>query len=207
MAVLGEPVTSPPAELGEPACGDLPGDTTTTGRLVVDGDGVKGQHASARDADWYAVELEAGVDYQFDADPTDPQPTLYLLKIHDDQGTELRSSQITRNGSYYSAPNRLNSLPFRTDQAGAYYVSIAAPKGGHAPDRVYTLSAQSDDHPADTSTTAVAELGELTRVYLMRTSSDPDDTATTTWTGSGPACSQTCATTSSSTWASAHRPP
>ncbi len=57
-------------------------------------------------------------------------------------------------------------------------MSIAAPKGGHAPDRVYTLSAQSDDHPADTSTTAVAELGELTRVYLMRTSSDPDDTAT-----------------------------
>ena len=178
MAILGEPVTSASAELGEPACGDLPGDTTTTGRLVVDGDGVKGQHVSARDADWYAVELEAGVDYQFDADPTDPQPTLYLLKIHDDQGTELRSSQITRNGSYYSAANRLNSLPFRTDQAGAYYVSIAAPKGGHAPDRVYTLSAQSDDHPADTSTTAVAELGELTRVYLMRTSSDPDDTAT-----------------------------
>ena len=57
-------------------------------------------------------------------------------------------------------------------------MSIASPKGGEAPDRVYTLSAQSDDHPADTSTTAVAELGELTRVYLMRTSSDPDDTAT-----------------------------
>ena len=178
MAVLGERASSASAEFGEPTCGDLPGDTTTTGRLVVDGDGVKGQHASARDADWYAVSLDAGVDYQFDADPTDPQPRLYLLKIHDDQGTELRSSQITRNGSYYSAANRLNSLPFRTDQAGAYYVSIAAPKGGHAPDRVYTLSAQSDDHPADTTTTAVAELGELTRVYLMRTSSDPDDTAT-----------------------------
>ena len=86
MAILGEPVTSPSAELGEPACGDLAGDTTTTGRLLVDGDGVKGQHASARDADWYAVSLEAGVDYQFDVDPTDPQPTLYLLKIHDDQG-------------------------------------------------------------------------------------------------------------------------
>ena len=178
MAVLGEPVTSASAGLGEPTCGDLPGDTTTTGRLVVDGAGVKGQHASARDADWYAVDLEADVDYQFDADPTDPQPRLYLLKIHDDQGTELRSSQITRNGSYYSAANRLNSLPFRTDQAGAYYVSIAAPKGGHAPDRVYTLSARADDYPADTTTTAVAELGELTRVFLMRTSSDPDDTAT-----------------------------
>ena len=57
-------------------------------------------------------------------------------------------------------------------------MSIASPKGGEAPDRVYTLTARSDDHPADTSTTAVAELGELTRVHLMRTSSDPDDTAT-----------------------------
>ena len=181
MAVLGERVSGTSAELGEPTCGDLPGDTTTNGRLVVDGDGVKGRHASARDADWYAVSLEAGVDYQFDADPTDPQPRLYLLKIHDDQGTELRSSAIAPVGgppNWYQHPNRVNSLPFRTDQAGAYYVSIASPKGGRAPDRVYTLSAQSDDHPADTSTTAVAELGELTRVYLMRTSSDPDDTAT-----------------------------
>ena len=181
MAILGEPVTSTSAEFDEPACGDLPGDTTTTGRLVVDGDGVKGQHASARDADWYAVSLDAGVDYQFDADPTDPQPRLYLLKIHDDQGTELRTSAIAPvegPPNWYQHPNRVNSLPFRTDQADTYYVSIASPKGGHAPDRVYTLSARSDDHPADTSTTAVAELGELTRVYLMRTSSDPDDTAT-----------------------------
>ena len=181
MAILGERVSGTSAGFGEPTCGDLPGDTTTTGRLVVDGAGVKGQHASARDADWYAVSLDAGVDYQFDADPTDPQPRLYLLKIHDDQGTELRTSAIAPvegPQNYYQHPNRVNSLPFRTDQAGAYYVSIASPKGGHAPDRVYTLSARSDDHPADTSTTAVAELGELTRVYLMRTSSDPDDTAT-----------------------------
>ena len=181
MAILGEPVTSASAEFGEPTCGDLPGDTATAGRLVVDGTGVKGQHHTATDVDWYAVSLEAGVDYQFDADPTDPQPRLYLLKIHDDQGTELRTSAIAPVGgptNWYQHPNRVNSLPFRTDQAGAYYVSIASPKGGEAPDRVYTLTARSDDHPADTSTTAVAELGEPTRVYLMRTSSDPDDTAT-----------------------------
>ena len=183
MAVLGERASSPSTEVGEPTCGDLPGDTTTAGRLVVAGAGagVEGQHHTSTDVDWYAVSLDAGVDYQFDADPTDPQPRLYLLKIHDDQGTELRSSAIAPvegPQNYYQHPNRVNSLPFRTDQAGAYYVSIASPKGGEAPDRVYTLSAQSDDHPADTSTTAVAELGELTRVHLMRTSSDPDDTAT-----------------------------
>ena len=178
MAVLGERASSPSAEVGEPTCGDLPGDTTTPGRLVVAGAGVEGQHHTSTDVDWYAVSLDAGVDYQFDVVDA---PPVYLLKIHDDQGTELRSSAIAPvegPQNYYQLPNRVNSLPFRTDQAGAYYVSIASPKGGEAPDRVYTLSAQSDDHPADTSTTAVAELGELTRVYLMRTSSDPDDTAT-----------------------------
>ena len=181
MAILGERASSASAEFSEPTCGDLPGDTTTTGRLVVDGAGVKGQHHTSTDVDWYAVSLDAGVDYQFDADPTDPQPRLYLLKIHDDQGTELRTSAIAPVGgpqNYYQLPNRVNSLPFRTDQAGAYYVSIASPKGGEAPDRVYTLTARSDDHPADTTTEAVAELEEPTRVYLMRTSSDPDDTAT-----------------------------
>ena len=178
MAILGEPVTSTSAGFGEPTCGDLPGDTTTAGRLVVDGNGVKGQHHTSTDVDWYAVSLDAGVDYQLDVVDA---PPVYLLKIHDDQGTELRTSAIAPVGgppNWYQHPNRVNSLPFRTDQAGAYYVSIASPKGGHAPDRVYTLSARSDDHPADTTTTAVAELGEPTRVYLMRTSSDPDDTAT-----------------------------
>ena len=178
MAVLGERVSSPSVEFDEPTCGDLPGDTTTAGRLVVAGAGVEGQHHTSTDVDWYAVSLDAGVDYQFDVVDA---PPVYLLKIHDDQGTELRSSAIAPVGgppNWYQHPNRVNSLPFRTDQAGAYYVSIASPKGGEAPDRVYTLTARSDDHPADTSTTAVAELGELTRVHLMRTSSDPDDTAT-----------------------------
>ena len=177
MAILGERASSASAEFSEPTCGDLPGDTTTAGRLVVDGAGVEGQHHTSTDADWYAVSLEAGVDYQFDVVDA---PPVYLLKIHDDQGTELRTSAIAPVGDtpYYQHPIRVNSLPFRTDQADTYYVSIASPKGGEAPDRVYTLSARSDDYPADTTTTAVAELGELTRVYLMRTSSDPDDTAT-----------------------------
>ena len=178
MAVLGERVSSPLVEFDEPTCGDLPGDTATAGRLVVAGAGVEGQHHTSTDVDWYAVSLDAGVDYQFDVVDA---PPVYLLKIHDDQGTELRTSAIAPAGgppNWYQHPNRVNSLPFRTDQAGAYYVSIASPKGGEAPDRVYTLTARSDDHPADTSTTAVAELGEPTRVHLMRTSSDPDDTAT-----------------------------
>ena len=181
MAILGERASGASAGFGEPTCGDLPGDTATAGRLVVDGAGVKGQHHTATDADWYAVSLEADVDYQFDADPTDPQPTLYLLKIHDDQGTELRTSAIAPAGgppNWYQLPNRLNSLPFRTDQAGAYYVSIASPKGGEAPDRVYTLTARSDDYPADTTTTAEVEVGGSLQTYLMRTKTNYNSSAT-----------------------------
>ena len=57
-------------------------------------------------------------------------------------------------------------------------MSISAPKGGHAPDRVYTLSAQSDDHPADTSTTAEVEVGGSLQTYLMRTKTNYNSSAT-----------------------------
>ena len=57
MAILGERVSDPSVESSEPTCDDLPESTTTTGRLIVDGDGVKGQHHTQGDADWYSVDL------------------------------------------------------------------------------------------------------------------------------------------------------
>ena len=78
--------------VSEPADGDLPADTTTTGVLIVDGNGVTGRHTdnvtdrnldndgnrhhsissdvyAAEDVDWYAVDLQADVFYQFDVTP------------------------------------------------------------------------------------------------------------------------------------------
>ena len=75
--------------VSEPANGDLPADTTTTGVLIVDGNGVTGRHTdnvtdrnldndgnrhhsissdlyAAEDVDWYAVDLQANTYYQFD---------------------------------------------------------------------------------------------------------------------------------------------
>ena len=72
----------------------------------------------------------------------------------------------------------LNALPFQPATAGRYYVSIQGQWGGIAPDRVYTLSVQSDDYPIDTSTTAVVAVGGSIRTYIMRTETTASSTNT-----------------------------
>ena len=95
MAILGERVSDPSVESSEPTCDDLPESTTTTGRLIVDGDGVKGQHQTQSDADWYSVDLLADTYYQFTANPGKKGLPYYILRIFDDAGVELRNSLIT----------------------------------------------------------------------------------------------------------------
>ena len=181
-----------PQEISEAADGDLPADTTTTGLLVVDGAGVTGRvytlggrpFNTPPDVDWYAVDLLPNIYYQFDVVPTDQWR--HLLKIHNSEGTELRSSAIKAVGTgYYQYPQRVNTLAFSKDAAGTYYVSIEPPLGTEElPDRKYTLTARSDDYPADKTTTAAVPVDGTLRYYesfqnyLMRTKSDPDDTAT-----------------------------
>ena len=187
MAILGERVSDPSVESSEPTCDDLPESTTTTGRLIVDGDGVKGQHHTQGDADWYSVDLMADTYYQFTANPGKKGLPYYILRIFDDAGTELRNSLITPVPSdtqpYYDAPERLNSLPFRTDTAGTFYVSIE-PWGSNDPDTVYTLVGFGDDYPDNINTTAIVEVDTSGRNfedfqnYLMRTDVNPDSSVT-----------------------------
>ena len=103
-------------ESSEPTCGDLPENTTTTGRLIVDGDGVKGKHHTQGDADWYSVDLLADTDYQFTVNRGKKNPKLYILRIFDDAGTELRNSSITAVPSetqpYYSAFASIASITY-----------------------------------------------------------------------------------------------
>ena len=196
----------------EPANGDLPADTTTTGVLIVDGNGVTGRHTdnvtdrnldsngnrhhfihsdlyAAEDVDWYAVDLQANVLYQFDVKTGGNLP-VYRLKIYDSAGnpvmvtvgTGMNERQVAVDNNFgvpSSWPDQRNALPFQPDTAGRYYVSIAAPKGGIAPDRVYTLSVQSDDYGDSTSTTAVVAVGGSIRTYIMRTEPNASSTSTT----------------------------
>ena len=181
MAILGKRVSDPSVESSEPTCDDLPESTTTTGRLIVDGDGVKGQHQTQGDADWYSVDLEADTYYQFTANPGKKGLPYYILRIFDDAGTELRNSLITAVSSdtqpYYDAPDRLNSLPFRTDTAGTFYVSIE-PWGSNDPDTVYTLVGFDDDYSDDITVAGIVNVGESFQNYIMRTDVNPDSSVT-----------------------------
>ena len=183
MAILGERVSDPSVESSEPTCNDLPESTTTTGRLIVDGDGVKGQHHTQGDADWYSIDLLADTYYQFTANPGKKGLPHYILRIFDDAGVELRNSSIKLKDGFYPAPDRLNSLPFRTDTAGTFYVSIE-PSGANDPDTVYTLIGFDDDYSDNITGAGIVEVDTSGRNfedfqnYLMRTDANPDSSVT-----------------------------
>ena len=183
MAILGERVSDPSVESSEPTCDDLPESTTTTGRLIVDGDGVKGQHQTQGDADWYSVDLEADTYYQFTANPGKKGLPYYTLRIFNDQGVEQRNSLIAKKDDAYHSPERRNVLPFRTQTTGTYYVSIEAWRGNGST-VAYTLAMSGDDYSDDVYTKATFAVDasgrnfENFQNYLMRTSDDPEDSET-----------------------------
>ena len=183
MAILGERVSDPSVESSEPTCDDLPESTTTTGRLIVDGDGVKGQHQTQGDADWYSVDLEADTYYQFTANPEKKGLPYYTLRIFNDQGVEQRNSLIAKKDDAYHSPDRRNVLPFRTQTTGTYYVSIEAWRGNGSA-VAYTLAMSSDDYSDDVYTKATFAVDasgrnfENFQNYLMRTSDNPEDSKT-----------------------------
>ena len=183
MAILGERVSDPSVESSEPTCDDLPESTTTAGRLIVDGDGVKGQHQTQGDADWYSVDLEADTYYQFTANPGKKGLPYYTLRIFNDQGVEQRNSLIAKKDDAYHSPDRRNVLPFRTQTTGTYYVSIEAWRGNGSA-VAYTLAMSGDDYSDDVYTKATFAVDasgrnfENFQNYLMRTSDDPEDSKT-----------------------------
>ena len=183
MAILGERVSDPSVESSEPTCDDLPESTTTTGRLIVDGDGVKGQHQTQGDADWYSVDLEADTYYQFTANPGKKGLPYYTLRIFNDQGVEQRNSLIAKKDDAYHSPDRRNVLPFQTQTTGTYYVSIEAWRGNGSA-VAYTLAMSGDDYSDDVYTKATFAVDasgrnfENFQNYLMRTSDDPEDSET-----------------------------
>ena len=183
MAILGERVSDPSVESSEPTCDDLPESTTTTGRLIVDGDGVKGQHQTQGDADWYSVDLEADTYYQFTANQGKKGLPYYTLRIFNDQGVEQRNSLIAKKDDAYHSPDRRNVLPFRTQTTGTYYVSIEAWRGNGSA-VAYTLAMSGDDYSDDVYTKATFAVDasgrnfENFQNYLMRTSDDPEDSKT-----------------------------
>ena len=120
--------------------GDLPADSTTTGRLTVGGT-VMGEIDHARDVDWYRVELEAGIGYQFDMEGTwsgewvDRDTFVRVGTLHNARLAGVyRSDGTLVEGSDLLEVNGvgLNSrIPrFTPDADGVYYIATAAVNDG-----------------------------------------------------------------------------
>ncbi len=159
-----------------PTIADLPADTTTTALLAVN-ESVTGQHEHGRDVDWFAFEAEADTNYQFTANQGQKFATLNVLRIFQDDGTELRNSLIAKKDNAYHGVDRLNNIAFRTDTASTYYVSIEGWHGGGS-NVPYTLAMFDDDYSDDITTTGVVDVGESFQNYVMRTGANPESSRT-----------------------------
>ena len=194
MKILGHGISPDPSEgtpqqnmesVSEPADGDLANGDSTIGRLALN-DGVTGR-LPASDQDWFAFIAEANTDYQFTANQGRKNLPYYTLRIFDDAGAELRSSQIKPTGNsagtdYYNAPERRNNIAFRTHTAGTYYISIE--QRNYHDRAAYTLVMFGDDYSNDLDTTATVTVDASGRNfddfqnYLMRTDVSPESQTT-----------------------------
>ena len=194
MSILGHGISPDPSDgtppggmesVSEPSGGDLAADDTTIGRLALN-DGVTGQ-LSARDVDWFSFAAEANTDYQFTANQGRKNLPYHTLRIFDDAGAELRSSEIKPTGNsagtdYYNAPERRNNIAFRTHTAGTYYISIE--QRNYHRHAAYTLVMFGDDYSNDMNTMATVTVDESGRNfedfqnYLMRTDVSPESQTT-----------------------------
>ena len=128
----------------EPANSDLPADTSTTGTITIGGS-ASGTRGSGTDEDWYAVELQAGVQYTFimlrDGDNPHEDP---LLILYNPAGTEIdRNDDAEIDG----VRANLNSfITFTPDESGTYYLGAS---GWEVTTGDYTIYAEEGNNRPD----------------------------------------------------------
>ena len=103
---------------------DLPSDASTPGRVAV-GDTATGTIGTAREEDWFAVELVAGRTYVIDlrGSPTD-DGTLsdpYLRGIHDAGGNRISNTTNDDGGQGYNS-----RVTFTATESGTHYIAAGA---------------------------------------------------------------------------------
>ena len=139
-----ETVPEPLTSVSEPGGSDLPEDTSTTGRVAVD-ETATGDIGTARDRDWFAVELVAGREYQIDlrGSPTDDgtlsDPRLY--GVHDAAGSLIARTANDDGGEGYNS-----RVTFTATGSGTHYIEAGAYGSNRG---TYELEV-TDKSPADT---------------------------------------------------------
>ena len=125
---------------------DYANNTTTTGRLNVDGS-ITGNLETRGDRDWFRVELQAGTEYQFNLNGNTLSDT--YLRLLDSNGN-LVTENDDANGSYNS------QIVFRANTSGTFYLSAGSFSDWYR--GTYTLSstvlsvAPQDDYANNTTT-------------------------------------------------------
>ena len=139
-----ETVPEPLTSVSEPGGSDLPEDTSTTGRVAVDGTAA-GEIQRANDRDWFAVKLVAGREYQIDlrGSPTDDgtlsDPRLY--GVHDAAGSLIARTANDDGGEGYNS-----RVTFTATGSGTHYIEAGAYGSNRG---TYELEV-TDKSPADT---------------------------------------------------------
>ena len=161
------PPPSVPTSVSEPDGGDLPADTTTTGRIAVGGSAT-GEIAAdsddpwrliSRDVDWFKVTLEAGKTYRIDVkgsetgDGTLSDPV--MPGVYDADGNILAGSQAFAGGKEYNVQHFLTVAA-----SGTYYVAAGGTLVAYS-SGTYTVSVTevTDDFAASTATTGTLATG------------------------------------------------
>ena len=130
------------SSVSEPGGEDFSANTSTAGRVAVDG-AATGEIGSSGDRDWFAVELVAGRTYTIDlkghdtddGELSDP----YLRGIHDADGKRIPDTKDDDGGVL-----RNSQLTFTATESGTYYIAAGAFSGRGT----YTLEV-TDNSPPD----------------------------------------------------------
>ena len=126
------------ANVSEPDGEDLPGDTTTTGKVDVGGS-VTGSIGSRTDDDWFAVELKAGTRYQIDLEGVDtgrgtlPDPWLAAI-------TDVNGNIISSSGNQDGGVGKNGRKTFTPTTDSTHYVEAQSNLTASVATGTYTLS-------------------------------------------------------------------
>ena len=130
------------SSVSEPGGEDFSANTSTAGRVAVDG-AATGEIGSSGDRDWFAVELVAGRTYTIDlkGGDTDDGELIdpYLRGIHDADGKRIPDTKDDDGGVL-----RNSQLTFTATESGTYYIAAGAYSGRGT----YTLEV-TDNSPPD----------------------------------------------------------
>ena len=146
-------IVVPADSVSEPSGGDLPSNTSTIGRVAVDGTAT-GKIDRSGDRDWFAVELVAGGIYTFDlrgsetSDGTLNDP--YLRGIHDAEGTLISGTADNDGGE-----GNNSRVTFTASETGTYYIAAGAYSGRGT----YELGVSLDQYGDDVDTAGTVHVG------------------------------------------------